>query len=202
MHFWTAAALAVFVIPVTVSSGEAQDGRPGLIEIEDRRRAGFWLAASLGAGRESFDLNDDGAGYSTSLTEPTVALRLGGTVTEQLRLGGETIVWFHDVPGGTESLSSLLFIAQVYPLRRVPLFLKAGAGLGRAGVDFRNGLGVSDVGFAGAVGGGLEIPVTRRVAITPVVDWVQQFYSGGREVVGYRERLLHVGVGVLFQTGH
>ena len=202
MRLGAAAALVVFVFPVTVSSGEAQDAPPGLLEVEERRRAGFWLAASLGAGRESFDLNDDGAGYGSTLTEPTVALRLGGTVNEHLRLGGETIVWFHDVPGGTESLSSLLFVGQYYPLRRVPLFLKAGAGLGRSGVDFRDGLGVSDVGFAVALGGGLEIPVSRRVAIAPVVDWVQQFYPGGREIVGYRERLLHLGVGVVFQTGH
>lgn len=105
------------------------------------------------------------------------------------------------MPGGTESLSSLLFVGQYYPIRRAPFFLKAGAGLGRSGVDFRDGVSVGDVGFAVAFGGGLEIPMSRRVAIAPAVDWVQQFYSGGREVVGYRERLLHVGLGVLFQTG-
>jgi hypothetical protein len=201
MRVWTAAALLVCVFPVTVSISGAQEAPPGLLEVEERRRAGFWLAASVGAGRESFDVNDDELGYSNSLTEPTVALRLGGTVSEHFRLGGETIVWFHDVPGGTESLSSLLFVAQYYPLRRGPLFLKGGAGLGRSGVDFRDGVSISDVGFAVALGGGLEIPVSRRVAIAPVVDWVQQFYSGGREVVEYRERLLHLGVGVVFQTG-
>jgi hypothetical protein len=100
----------------------------GLVEVEERRRAGFWLAASLGAGRESFDVNDDGLDYSTNLTEPTVALRLGGTVSEQFRLGGEAIVWFHDVPGGTESISSLLFIGQYYPFRRAPLFLQGRCG--------------------------------------------------------------------------
>lgn len=201
MRLWMSAALLVCVFPVTVSLSRAQDVPPGLLEVEERRRAGFWLGASVGAGRESFDVKDDGLGYSNSLTEPTVALRLGGTVSEQFRLGGETIVWFHDVPGGTESLSSLLFVAQYYPLRRGPVFLKAGAGLGRSGVDFRDGVSISDVGFAVALGGGLEIPVSRRVAVAPVVDWVQQFYSGGREVVDYRERLLHVGIGVVFQTG-
>ena len=204
MRLWLGPALALCGFSVTLSRGVAvaQEAPRGLVEVEERRRAGFWLAASLGAARESFDVNDDGLGYSSSLTEPTVALRLGGTVSEQLRLGGETIVWFHDVPGGTESIASLLFIGQFYPLRRAPLFLKAGAGLGRSGVDFRDGVSVSDVGFAVAVGGGLEIPVSRRVAIAPAFDWIQQFYTGGREVVAYRERLLHVGVGVLFQTAH
>ena len=108
-------------------------------------------------------------------------------------------MWFRSVPGGTESLSSLLLIGAWFPLR-LPLYLKGGAGLGRNGVDFRDGFGVDDVGFALALGAGLEIPVSRRVAITPVGDWVQHFYSGGREVLGYRERLLHVGIGVLFQT--
>jgi hypothetical protein len=202
MRWRFAAAIGVCLFPFTLSLAAAQQTPRGLVEIDERRRSGFWLAASLGAGRESFDVNDDGLGYSSSLTEPTVALRLGGTVSEHLRLGGETIVWFHDVPGGTESVASLLFMGQVYPLRRAPLFLKAGAGLGRSAVDFRDGVSVSDVGFALALGGGLEVPVGRRIAIVPAVDWIQQFYSGGREVVGYRERILHVGLGVLFQTGH
>jgi hypothetical protein len=201
MKLRIAATLLVFVFPVGLSSLGAQDAPRGLLEVEDRARAGFWLAGSLGAGRESFDVNDDGLGYGSALTEPTVALRFGGTVSDHLRLGGEAIVWFHDVPGGTESVSSLLFIGQFYPFRRGPLFLKAGAGLGRSGVDFRDGVTVDDVGFAFALGGGLEIPVSRRIAIAPVADWVQQYYSGGREVVGYRERIIHVGVAVVFQTG-
>lgn len=202
MKLRVAATLLLCMFPVRVSSVQAQDAPRGLVEVEDRRRSGFWLAASLGAGRESFDVSDDGLGYGSSLTEPTVALRLGGTVNQRLRLGGEAIVWFHDVPGGTESVSSLLFVGQYYPFRRGPLFLKAGAGLGRSGVDFRDGVTVDDVGFAFALGGGLEIPVSRRVAIAPVADWIQQYYSSGREVVGYRERIIHVGVAVVFQTGH
>ena len=202
MRLRFATAIVVCLFPVKVSFAEAQQPPRGLVEVEERRRSGFWLAASLGAGRESFDVEDDGFGYSDPLTEPTVSLRLGGTLSEHFRLGGETIVWFHDVPGGTESLASLLFVGQYYPLRRGPLFLKAGAGLGRSGVDFRDGVSVSDVGFAAAVGGGLEIPIHRRLAIVPAVDWIQQFYSGGREVLGYRERLLHVGIGVLFQSAH
>ena len=202
MKLRIAATVLVFAFPVTVSSLAAQDSPRGLVEVEERRRAGFWLAASLGAGRESFDVNDDGLGYGDGLTEPTVAIRLGGTVSEHLRLGGEAIVWFHEVPGGTESVSSLLFMGQYYPFRRGPLFLKAGAGLGRSGVDFRDGVTVDDVGFAFALGGGLEIPVSRRIAVSPVADWVQHYYSGGREVVGYRERIFHVGVAVVFQTAH
>ena len=202
MRLRFAAVIGLWLFPVTVSFAEAQQPPRGLVEVEERRRSGFWLAASLGAGRESFDVDDDGAGYTDALTEPTVSLRLGGTLSEHFRLGGETIVWFHDVPGGTESIASLLLMGQYYPLRRAPLFLKAGAGLGRSGVDFRDGVSVSDVGFAAAVGGGLEIPINRRLAIVPAVDWIQQFYSGGREVIGYRERLLHVGIGVLFQTAH
>jgi hypothetical protein len=200
LRFAAVAGLCLF--PVMVSFAQAQQPPRGLVEIEERRRSGFWLAASLGAGRESFDVDEDGAGYTDALTEPTVSLRLGGTLSEHFRLGGETIVWFHDVPGGTESIASLLFMGQYYPLRRAPLFLKAGAGLGRSGVDFRDGVSVSDVGFAAAVGGGLELPINRRLAIVPAVDWIQQFYSGGREVIGYRERLLHVGIGVQFQTAH
>ena len=69
------------------------------------------FAVGLGAGAESYDLRD-GFGYSSTLTEPTVSLRLGGTINQHWRLGGEALVWFRDVNGGTESLSSFLLIGQ------------------------------------------------------------------------------------------
>jgi hypothetical protein len=172
----------------------------GLVEVHEGSRGGFWAAIGLGAGEESYDLRD-GAGYSSTLTEPTVSFRLGGTLGQHWRLGGEALVWFHDVPGGTESLSSFVFVGQWYPMSAAGFYLKAGAGLGRNGLDFNDGFAVSDVGFAVLGGAGWEIPVSRRFALVPAVDLAQHFYDGDRINPAYRERLLQVGLGVLFQTG-
>jgi hypothetical protein len=183
----------------TVSVAEAQDTPRGLVEVRDGTRSGFWGALGIGAGGESFDLRD-GAGYNSELYRPTVSLRLGGTVSQNLRLGGEALAWIDDQGDRTATLSSFLFIAQLYPIASSGLYLKGGAGLGRNEVDFNDGFGVGDTGFAGLVGAGWEVRVGRKLYLNPAVDLVEHAYTarGGDR---YRERLVNLGIGVLFQSG-
>jgi len=200
MRLWSRVVPAVLALSAAGGVLAAQTPR-GLVEVSDESgRRGFWVEAGLGAGAEAFDLRD-GLGYSSKLTEPTLSLALGGTLGQHWRLGGEALVWFHGIDGGTESLSSFLLIGQWYPSARLGFFLKGGAGLGRNGVDFNDGYGVGDVGFAALGGAGYELALSRRFALVPEVDLAQHFYSGDRSFPGYRERLLHVGIGIVFQTG-
>lgn len=199
MRLWSRIS-AVLLVVSAVGSGLAAQTPRGLVEVPENERGGFWVGLGLGAGSESYDLRD-GVGYSNSLTEPTVSFGLGGTLGPHWRLGGEALIWFHGIDGGTESLSSFLLVGQWYPSARLGFFLKGGAGLGRNGTDFNDGYGIADVGFAALAGAGYEIPLSRRFAIVPAVDFVQHFYSGDRFFPGYRERLLEVGLGVAFQTG-
>lgn len=172
----------------------------GLVEVRDESgRRGFWGALGLGAGGEAFDLRD-GVGYSDELYRPTVSLRLGGTPSQHVRLGGEILAWIDDQGPQTESITSFLFVGQFYPSTVAGLYLKGGLGLGRNQVDFDDGFGVGDTGFAGLVGAGWELRVGRRFYINPAVDLVQQRYTG-RGGERYRERVLNFGVGVLFQSG-
>ena len=188
--------LAALVCVVGSPAG-AQVTPRGLVEVRNGDRAGFWGALGLGAGGESFDLRD-GAGYNAELYRPTLSLRLGGTVSRQLRLGGEALAWVNDEAGRTETLSSFLFIAQYYPSASSGLYLKGGAGLGRNAVDFDDGSGVGDTGFAGLLGAGWEVRVGRKVYLNPAIDLVGHAYTG-RGGDRYRERLINFGVGVLFQ---
>jgi Outer membrane protein beta-barrel domain len=183
----------------TVLAVEAQDTPRGLVEVRDGGRSGFWGALGVGAGGESFDLRD-GAGYNSELYRPTVSLRLGGTVSQNLRLGGEALAWIDDQGDRTATLSSFLFIVQLYPIASSGLYLKGGAGLGRNEVDFNDGFGVGDTGFAGLVGAGWEVRVGRKLYLNPAVDLVEHAYTarGGDR---YRERLVNFGIGVLFQSG-
>jgi hypothetical protein len=189
--------LMVQLVPTSIAF--AQQLPPGLIEIKDDGRRGFWFGVGLGAGGESNDFVP-GAGYSDLFYQPTISLKAGGTVGQHLRLGGEILSWINEEGDAVESLSSALFVAQLYPIRTTGLFLKAGLGLGRNAVDFDYGFDVGDTGFAGLVGAGYELRLGRHIYLNPVVDLVGHTYdarSGG----SYRERLVHFGLGVVFQTG-
>lgn len=192
-------AMAAAAILLLGGATAAQQPPRSLVEVKESERHGFWGALGVGAGGEAFDLLD-GAGYSGELYRPTVSLRLGGTPNRYLRLGGEILGWFDDQGNRTESISSILFIGQLYPLPATGLYLKGGLGLGRNEVDFDNGFGVGDTGFAGLLGAGWEVRVGRRLYLNPAVDLVQQRYTG-RGGDRYRERILNFGMGVLFQSG-
>jgi hypothetical protein len=186
-------------LALTPARSPAQEPPQGLIEVSESNRRGFWLGLGLGAGGESFDLRP-GVGYSDALYRPTVSLRLGGTVSPSLRLGGEVLSWINDVGPAVESLSSALFIAQLYPFPSSGLYLKGGIGIGRNAVDFDDGFDEGDTGFAGLIGAGYEIRLSRRFFLNPTIDLVGHRYDDG--VVGdYQERLVNFGFGILLQTG-
>jgi hypothetical protein len=190
------AAAAILLLGGAVA---AQDAPRGLVEVSDAGRHGLWVAVGLGAGGEAFDLRD-GAGYSDDLYRPTISVRLGGTPSRYLRLGGEIQGWIDDQGNRTESLTSVLFITQLYPAPTTGLYLKGGVGLGRSEVDFDDGFGVGDTGFAGLLGAGWEVRVGRRLYLNPAVDLIQHRYTG-RGGDRYRERIVNFGIGVLFQSG-
>ena len=175
----------------------AQQPPPGLVEVKEGTRRGAWFGLGIGAGGESNDAL--GAGYTDPFYKPTVSLRAGGTVGSHLRLGGEVLSWFDDQGDAVASLSSLLFVAQLYPFTSTGLYLKGGLGLGRNAIDFDGGFDVGDTGFAGLVGAGYELRLGRRLYLNPTLDLVGHSYSG--RVNGYTERLVNFGLGVLFQTG-
>ena len=67
-------------------------------------------------------------------------------------------------------------------------------------VDFDDGFGLGDTGFAGLVGAGWEVRVGRRLYLNPAIDLIQHRYTG-RGGDRYRERIVNFGIGVLFQSG-
>jgi hypothetical protein len=181
-----------------VNFAAAQEPPEGLIEVRESSRKGFWLGFGLGAGGESYDLGSS-SGYSGVLYRPTISLRLGGTVSQRLRLGGEVLSWINEVGPAVESLTSALFIAQFYPIKRSGLYLKGGFGIGRNAVQFDDGYDEGDTGFAGLVGAGYELRLGRRFYLNPTIDLVGHRYDDGR-FGDYRERLVNFGLGILLQT--
>jgi hypothetical protein len=190
-----AVSVGITSLPI---SAFAQQPPPGLVEVKEATRRGFWFGLGLGAGGESNDVA--GSGYSDLFYQPTISLRAGGTVGSNLRLGGEFLSWFDEQGDAVASLSSVLFVAQFYPVSAAGFYLKGGLGIGRNAIDFDDGFNVGDTGFAGLLGAGYELRLGRRIYLNPTVDLVGHRYSG-RLDGGYTERLVNFGLGILFQTG-
>ena len=187
------------------SIAQTQESPGGLVEVPEPSpvreigRSGFWLGLGLGAGGESFDLQPS-VGYSDLLYKPTVSFRLGGTVSQHLRLGAEVLSWINEVGPAVESLSSGLFIAQYYPWSGAGLYLKGGVGIGRNAVNFEDGYSEWDTGFAALIGAGYELRLGRRLFLNPSIDLVGHRYDNSF-IGDYRERLVNFGLGIVLQTG-
>lgn len=176
----------------------AQQPRRGIVEVgQDRTRQGFWLSAGLGAGKEQVDLANDGFGYSEPLWKPTFSLRLGGTPSQSLRLGAELFAWFNERGEALETLSSLQLVGQFYPIRTSGLHLRGGAGLARSAVEYDFFGDVANTGFAASFGAGIELELSRNIALVPAADMHYQWYDGSD---GYTERILNLGVSIQFQA--
>jgi hypothetical protein len=190
------ALLFMMSLPIDAVGQQTPDG---LVEVREGGRRGFWFGLGVGAGGESYDLQPS-TQYSDVLYRPTISLRLGGTVSQHLRLGGEVLSWINENGPAVESLSSALFVAQFYPIASTGFYLKGGLGIGRNAVDFEDGYGTGDTGFAGLIGAGYEFRIGRRLYLNPVVDLVGHRYDD-RRGGSYRERLVNFGLGILLQTG-
>lgn len=196
------AAIAFLAVAV---SAEAQ-GRRGLVDVTPKSsRQGFWLSGGVGYGEESNRFSDESV-WTEGLAKPTLSLRLGGTPDPHLRLGGEVSVWWNTFfddgiqDNITESLTAFTLIGQFYPILSSGLFIKGGAGIGRSAAEPEFGSGVSETGFVFLAGVGYDIPLGRKVALTPSVDFYRHRFTKANEPT-LHERLLHFGIGITIQPG-
>ena len=196
---WTLLSFIVTLSFSAVGSAAAQtrDTPPGLVEVKEGGRRGFWFGLGVGAGGESNDFA--ASGYTEPFYQPTISIRAGGTVGPHLRLGGEIHSWINEEADAVESLSSALIIGQFYPFRAAGLYLKGGLGIGRNAVEFDDGFDIGDTGFAALVGLGYELRLGRHFSLNPVIDFVGHAYDG-RSGGNYRERLVNFGLGFVVQT--
>jgi len=142
---------------------------------QPRAREGFWAAFGLGYGANSMScgsgcsVNSDAKGGSV-----TASVKMGGTPSSRLRLGGEVNVWVKDLSGGvTESVGNVSAAAYFYPSPRGGFFVKGGVGL--ASVDLSQGnASASQTGIGLLAGLGYDIRVSRKVSLTPLTN----FYFG------------------------
>ena len=185
------------VIPLVSADAQRRRGIRETSSSNPEARAGFWGLVGVGMGAQAFRLDGD-PGYGPVLYQPTITLRLGGTVNSHLRVGVEGQAWFDASGDQVESMASALLIGQWYPFSSAGIFLKGGAGIGRSGLDTSSGASTADIGFATSLGIGAELRMGKYMFLVPEVDWVFHTYQN-RDVVGYRARVVNFGVALLFQ---
>jgi hypothetical protein len=202
--FLVSIAAATFAAaPVSAQSPHHRPTVQTLRPVSDRsgRYPQGWLSLSFGVGSESYRYTNDLPGYSSSLSAPTFTLSGGARMNPYVDLGLEGYGWFDGERDGNLNLGGLMAITRIHPVPMV--YIKGGAGLATTSQsNFNCGCsGPTLYGFAYSIGAGLELPIGRRVALEPQADLFYQNYSG-RTFDSYRERILHLGLGISFNFPH
>jgi len=157
-------------------------------------RSGFGISFGFGAGSAGFCQDCD----DLASTELSGYLRLGGYLTPSLFLAGESNGWVgstsdYDAP----TLGAIMAVVQWYPMADQGLYLKPGLGYSYSTIfaDLRTG------GFAGSIGAGYDLRVARNFALTPYINYLNQFggtYTydgGGRYEFNAKVHLFQFGLG-------
>jgi hypothetical protein len=148
---------ALAVVAVIVALGAPAQAQ----EQEQPKYRGFWIAFGAGGGWETWqwDFGTAGRGHS-------VYLRMGGTVNQHVLFGGEVLGWFNGA--GNHERLNVTASALLYPFASGPWFLKGGWGLAQAGLEDRQGVGIT-------LGSGFDFRLGGNFYITPNVDLLVQF---------------------------
>lgn len=172
--------LLLLSVGLTVTAAELAEA-----QAHPQVREGFW--ASFGFGYGSLGCEDcdgrtaGGAGY----------LRLGGTLSRRVLLGGEVTAWSRTENDATLSLAVIGPVLVFYPGASGGFYLKASLGAanlvldaGRFSDDTQGGALVLGIGYDGRVG--------RKFSLTPFLDFVSGRFDGGDV------NTVHFGLGFTF----
>jgi len=165
-----------------------------------QERRGFWIGFGLGYGSAGFSCDScTGSGRTGALSG---FLKMGGTLSQRLLLGGETNGWVKGSGGATETRGNVSVAAYYYVAPTGGFFLKGGVGYSRYAsrggfVDWTGG------GVGLLLGAGYDVRVGRNVSLTPVIN----LFGGRLGTVdasgyvgsgGYTHNVVQVALGVTF----
>ena len=165
-----------------------------------QRRDGFWIGFGLGYGSANITCDNCGRGPRTDGI--TGFVKLGGTPSRNLLVGGAINTWFHSNSSATEALTSLTASLYLYPAARSGFFVTGGLGFSNYHVNSTPSFDGTGWGFT--AGAGYDIRFGRDVSLTPVVNYVYGAVgdvnqSGvGRYATGWKQNVVELGLGVTF----
>lgn len=162
-------------------------------------RKGFWIG--FGPTYGSADATCDGC---VSGREGSFGLfiKLGGTLSQKVLLGGEINSWMKDEAGVTTFMGSMAAVVYYYPIATGGLFVKGGPGVSSLQAS-GNGPDLEGYGWGVTAGVGYDIRVGRNISITPVGNFwygqpgnIQQ--SGTTVITGWKQNVFEFGLGITF----
>jgi hypothetical protein len=162
-------------------------------------RQGFWIGFGFGYG--SSNVSCDGCGSSSRESGGAGFVKLGGTLSDKVLLGGEINAWTKSSGGLTAELGNVSFAGYLYPQPKSGFFVKGGVGF--ASTRLHNSGTASATGFGFVVGLGYDIRVGTNISITPVGN----FYfgsdgdlkeSGTTLETGWKHNVYDFGLGITF----
>ena len=170
----SAVVLALLVLGVSVVSAQ-----------HPQTRKGFWIGFGFGYGSYSCT----GCGSTGSVSG---YLKMGGTVSPHLLLGGETNGWTKSESGTTLTAGNASFAAYYYPQPASGFFLRGGVGFATISGS-SGGSSASQTGLGATGGLGYDVRVGANTSITPVFNFVW-----GHPDTGFSQNIIQLAVGVTF----
>ena len=158
-------------------------------------REGFWIGVGLGVGNAGVECAQ--CSSNQRYGAPTFTLRMGGTPTRHVLVGGELNGWGRETLGVTETLGDLSAVIVWYPSERSTFYVKGGLGVVVYQLDTSPKVETEGMGINAGVG--IDIYLSRNFSLTPYASVVA---SGGGPVkiggtdTGYEARPNLVLVGI------
>jgi len=166
-----------------------------------QRREGFWIGFGLGYGSANIYCDNCSSGARTGGV--TAFLKLGGTPSRNVLIGGAINGWSHASGGATETMANVTGSVYFYPVAASGLFLTGGLGFSHYHVD--TSPAVSGTGWCFTAGVGYDIRVGRNISLTPVANFVYGGVGdlsvsggGGTFATGWKQNVVDFGLGVTF----
>jgi len=156
-------------------------------------REGFWIGFGFGYG--SRHESCDGCGSATDGGVSSF-LKLGGTLSKSVLLGGSVNAWTKSQSGLTERLGNVTASLFYYPAPASGFFLTGGLGLSNYHVS--DGGSENSSGWGFTLGAGYDVRVGKNVSLTPVTNFA---YGGGMSpagLTGWKQSVIDFGLGVTF----
>jgi hypothetical protein len=160
-------ALAIVLAATLAVPADAQ-GNP-------QTRQGFFISFGFGAGSLGFDC--DNCNEDDRLSGVNGYLRLGGTLSQRLLIGGEINGWSKSEDDVTLSFNNVGPVLLFYPSANGGFYLKGGLGLAGASLEIGN-LEFEDSGVGITLGLGWDARVGRNFALTPYLDILTSSFEG------------------------
>ena len=170
-------AMACFLVLGTAGRAWAQQ--------HPQTREGFWIGFGFGYGSLGFSCS--GCSFGTE-GAASGYLKLGGTLSHNVLIGGETSGWTKSISGETWTAGNASLAVYYYPQATGGFFLRGGVGLATLSIG-----GTGESGFGFVTGLGYDVRIARNTSITPVAN-----YNWGAPESGLKQHVFQIALGITF----